>query len=467
MYQAVKLTQLVLLASFISLLNSSYFYGFGNNNKGQLGTSKMEGLSTFPAKMEYNSSPLIQVKACVQHTLILNSVGQVFSVGYNIDGRLGIGSTVNQKTPQPIQYSGLPISKISCWDHSLFLDSNGTAYASGSNAFGKSGIGNKGSSTFPFAIVFSQKFSEIAAGLSHSLFLTISGAVYSVGSNGAGQLGNPSVASLTINLVPIQWNSTGGLIKNITSGETHSLVLTVSGRVYLFGANGDGQLGDGTSTSRNFPSGLNLNETIIGIAGGVAHTLLLNSKNEVYSFGRNGFGELCDGTLNPSLTPRKIVSNQSFISVASGHDVSLLLTNKSEVFTCGRNDQGQLGDFSLVDSKSPVKVFNVNQKYKQISSSKQHSIILSESGIGFSFGSNQVSQLGVLTIDPSIPNLSEFTGSTSKISSGNQFSIILSKNNSAYTFGDNSFGNLGKIINSLNQSIKELEISCPKCFQLQ
>jgi alpha-tubulin suppressor-like RCC1 family protein len=445
------LTQLVLLATFISLLNTSFFYGFGNNYKGQLGTSKMEGLSSFPAKIEYNGSPLVQVKACTQHTLILNSFGHVFSVGYNIDGRLGIGSTVSQKTPQPIQYSGLSISKISCWDHSLFLDSNGTAFASGSNSFGKSGIGNKGSSTFPLAIVFNQKISEIAAGLSHSLFLTISGAVYSVGSNGAGQLGNPNVTSLTINIVPIQWNLGWGLIKNITSGETHSIVLAASGRVYLFGSNGFGQLGDGTSTSRNFPAELNLNETIIEMSGGVSHTLLLNSKNEIYSFGKNAFGELCDGTLNPLLTPRKILSNQSFIGVAAGYDMSLLLTNKSEVFTCGKNDQGQLGDLSLVDSKSPVKVFHVNQKYKQVSSSKQHSIILSESGFGFSFGSNQVSQLGVVTIDPTIPNLSEFTGSTSKISAGNLFSIILSKNNSAYTFGDNSFGNLGKPINLLNQ----------------
>ena len=402
----------------------------------------MEGVSTFPAKIEYTGPTVTQVAACSRHTLILNSNGNVLSTGFNVDGRLGIGSNTDQKKLTLISYVGLPISKVACWDHSLFLDNNGAVFASGSNGFGKMAIGNSGSSNLPKRTVFTtEKVTEIAAGISHSLFLTTSGVVYSVGGNTEGQLGSPAT-TFTTTPVPVQFNET---ITKIFAGEKHSMLLTFSGKVIVFGDNTNGQLGDGTTNKRTAPFELPLIETIQDISGGKYHSLLLTNKSEIYSFGRNLFGELCDGSTTQRLSPIKIQSNETFMKISTGQDISVLLTTKNEVYTCGRNDKGQLGDLSLTDSKIPIKTYEIGKKFKQISSSTEHSVVLSNDGIGYSFGSNQYFTLGITNLDPKIPNLSEYNGKSkiTKISSGNGFSVVLSANKTAFTMGNNGFGNLG------------------------
>ncbi|RWS30275.1 E3 ubiquitin-protein ligase MYCBP2-like isoform X6, partial [Leptotrombidium deliense] len=81
-------------------------------------------------------------------------------------------------------------------------------------------------------------------------------------------------------------------IAQIACGLHHSVLLTVSGEVFTFGSNQQGQLGVGDFVLKEKPTKVQLNATITQIAAGSNHTVLLTSQGTVYTFGSNQKGQL-------------------------------------------------------------------------------------------------------------------------------------------------------------------------------
>jgi hypothetical protein len=96
--------------------------------------------------------------------------------------------------------------------------------------------------------------SQVAAGYDYSLALTTDGSLYAWGTNGNGQLGN---GTTTNSSVPVPVDTTGALagktITQIAVGIYYSFALTSDGSLYSWGYNGDGQLGNGTTTNSSVP----------------------------------------------------------------------------------------------------------------------------------------------------------------------------------------------------------------------
>ena len=89
----------------------------------------------------------------------------------------------------------------------------------------------------------------------------------------------------------------GKEIAQFATGNIHSVILTDT--LFTFGGNTDGQLGDGTNTSRSLPTALKLTgitNRVTKISAGSHHTLFMTSDEKLYAFGSNSFGELGDGT---------------------------------------------------------------------------------------------------------------------------------------------------------------------------
>jgi hypothetical protein len=79
------------------------------------------------------------------------------------------------------------------------------------------------------------------------------GAVFGWGTNRDGAFGNGLTAETSL---PVQ--ATGITeAAQITGGSSHTCVMTRRGRVYCFGQNDRGQLGDGTLTARLTPTRIN------------------------------------------------------------------------------------------------------------------------------------------------------------------------------------------------------------------
>jgi len=82
----------------------------------------------------------------------------------------------------------------------------------------------------------------------------------------------------------------------VSGGEEHSLELKSNGKVYSWGWNGAGQLGNGTLNSSLVPVLVLLDKKIVQISAGGYHSLALTSDEKVYFWGWDGFE-----TLNPGV----------------------------------------------------------------------------------------------------------------------------------------------------------------------
>ncbi|MFN9408108.1 MAG: hypothetical protein ACK6AY_02195, partial [Akkermansiaceae bacterium] len=233
---------------------------WGYNNYGQLGLGHT---NTVVAPTELSRptgmSEVIAVEASTYSCYAVDSTGKVWSWGYNSNGRLGDGTITSRNTPVAVSLTtGMPaIRSISSTDgHALALGTDGTLWSWGYNGFGQLGNGNSSSSYVP--VFVSSGFSlgtKIAAGAYHSMLISQTGQVWTWGRNGNGQLGNGTTTNSytpVLSSAVTDWNS----LIFISAGKYHSLALKSDGSLWSWGYNNYGQLGHGNTSSLMVPTKL-------------------------------------------------------------------------------------------------------------------------------------------------------------------------------------------------------------------
>ncbi|MFI5164216.1 MAG: choice-of-anchor D domain-containing protein, partial [Bacteroidia bacterium] len=133
----------------------------------------------------------------------------------------------------------------------------------------------------------------LAGGYLHSLAIcSVCDDGFSWGYNGNGQLGD---STTTDRHTPVPERITG--IVSVAAGYYHSLALKSNGTVWTWGNNGNGQLGDGSYNQRIIPVNVNgLTGTNIAVAAGAFHSLALKSNGSVWAWGWGNYGQLGNGT---------------------------------------------------------------------------------------------------------------------------------------------------------------------------
>src|SRR5271165_2660400 len=133
-----------------------------------------------------------------------------------------------------------------------------------------------------------------------------------------------------------------------------------------WGANGNGQLGIGTSVG---PETCVLSEScstsplaipglsgVTQLAAGTFHSLALMSGGTVEAWGFNGSGQLGSATPTESASPLEVPGLSGVTAVAAGHEYSLALLSSGTVMAWGENNFGQLGDGNHTSTSTPTKV---------------------------------------------------------------------------------------------------------------
>ncbi|KAL8565231.1 hypothetical protein ACOMHN_001129 [Nucella lapillus] len=215
----------------VAVTESGEIYAWGNGNSGQLGNGDPQVRWT-PTLVSLcpplpGGSKIRTLDCGSRHTLVVLDNGHVVSFGNNFYAQLGYNFREqnykeNQMQPQLLEFlKHRPVRQVACGDrHSLFLFQDGSLAAVGNNAHGQLGDGSRHESTVPQVVDLEERVETVVCGTNHSLVITESGQVYVWGYGKACGKRRHDVTS------PEAISFKGRQVVQVAGGCTHSLALT-------------------------------------------------------------------------------------------------------------------------------------------------------------------------------------------------------------------------------------------------
>jgi alpha-tubulin suppressor-like RCC1 family protein len=219
------------------------------------------------------------------------------------------------------------------------------------------------------------------------------GGVKCWGENGEGQLGDGST-TWTVVPVAVKDLATGAIA--VAAGDHHACALLASGGVRCWGDNGHGQLGDGTTIERHTPTNATgLDHGVSAISAGGDHTCALLSTGLVKCWGDNSDGELGDGTTTERHAPVDVVGLATGVTeVATGKAYTCALTVAGGVRCWGANALGQLGNDSMTGSLQPLDVSDLASGVRAIAAGDVFACAVTVAGAVECWGTDDGDQFG-------------------------------------------------------------------------
>jgi alpha-tubulin suppressor-like RCC1 family protein len=326
---------------------------WGGNDSGQLGTGSTTS-SPVPAHVSSLTSSVLGVAAGYDATCA-NWGGKAMCWGKNTYGQLGNNTTTSSDVP--VQVSGLTSGVggvVAGSQHSCAVASGGVR-CWGWNLFGALGNNSTVSASVPVQVSgLTSGVQALAseAGALHTCAI-VNGAAQCWGANGNGQLGNNTTSAAA---TPVQVVGLTSGVLAVTVGSAHSCAL-VNGGVQCWGYNAFSQLGNDSTTDSPVPvvaQGLTAGVQAV-VAGEYQTCALVNGSAECW--GSNDNGQLGNNTTSNSATPVTVMGLAGGLQllVAGSGDQGCALDNGA-VSCWGDNDWGQLGNNSTVVSLVPVPV---------------------------------------------------------------------------------------------------------------
>jgi len=345
------------------------------------------------------SVPSNRVAASLYHSVAIMNDGTLWTWGDNSDGQLGIGNNTRKSTPERVVALSDVQSVAAGGYHTFAVKNDGTIWSWGGNYAGQLGIGNTVSQKSPVQITALTDVKAVTTGYQFAVALKNDGAVWAMGIGSSGQLGTGDTVNQS---TPVQVGITN--VKNIAARFMHTAAVKEDGSVWTWGYNNQGQLGNGNTTTQNTPVQVVLNGggafgNVKAVAAGKYHTLALKEDGTVWAWGFNGQGQLGNGGTTSSNYPVKVTSLSDVKAIAAGELFSIALKNDGTVWTWGQNDKGQLGfNLSWGTRNFPVQVVDVNSSalndIVSIAAGENHGLALTSDGTVWSWGANDEGQLG-------------------------------------------------------------------------
>ena len=365
------------------------------------------------------TSEVIDIAGFGQNKLVLFKNGNLWGWGYNNTGNLGTGDTTSVKVPTLLTTDVEEMHPTECgsYHHEYGLlyikKTNGTWFGTGRNdSYGRLGDGTKG-------VV--NTFTELTVPTGHTEIKRL-------------------------------WN--------LGYGFGVTFIEVEDGTIYGCGYNGQGQIGDGTTTNQSYWTEVIFPETITikDIKGGYGYyssssqpygfTVFLSENGAVYTCGTNAYGQLGDGTTTKRSTVTKVLDNgvDSVIVIGGGvGSIYCTYESKDKLTVWGYNEWGQLGVGNTSSVTTPTEVtIDYDEVFANTSGhlySHVNQIFIKKGYEIWATGDNGYGILGIGdTTDRTTFTKTAITGNVKDIKiggygSGGKFALTLMENGSLFGTG--------------------------------
>lgn len=209
----------------------------------------------------------------------------------------------------------------------------------------------------------------LTTGLNFTVALKQNGTVWSFGKNDLGQLGSGDNVNKNEPVAVKCANSTDELknIKQISSGYYHSVALSDDGKIYTWGSNAKGQLGNGSNTNSNFAVEVQGLNNIIKVEACEETTIALDKEGNVWAWGE-GY----------SILPMKLISSHKMVDVSR----KIFLSTEGLIYQIS-DLENRVNSLSRIAKISSGGGYNGSKFY----------LALTDNGYVYSWGDNTYGQL--------------------------------------------------------------------------
>ena len=462
-------------------------FAIGTNNNGFLGTGIATSPITTPTAMNLtnlNGEKVVKIVTSNNHRLLLTDANNLYAVGENSNGQLGIGNKTSQTIPVAVPmapFAGKTIKDIlAVQGVSRVITTDGTLYSWG-NHLNSLGMGTLSSNLLvPTQVTHPSlegkaihSVDGIVNNFDGTILTSTDGTVFAVGENNTGQLGtgNFGATDTAWTKIPATYFDNKAIV-DVNIGLYMSLFRAADGTVY--GAGEHAGTGYSSHTARPLPISTTFlqGKTITKMDIGVFSAVFLTSEGQVFMAMSKKRPEALGNieSINPILNrnsiksvPTKLthsnLSEHTIVDVKAGSANTFLLTAEGKVFSFGRGATGSLGLGDSVDVYVPTLIDHPNIAGKRIIdiavygmdresvATSTHALLLADDGTVFAMGGNKSGQLGLgdyqnrAVPTPVTTNLSGKT--IVKVVAGFLYSMAIASDGSVFMWGEGTGDYMG------------------------
>jgi alpha-tubulin suppressor-like RCC1 family protein len=346
--------------------SSGTLWTWGYNGNGALGDGTAINKSS-PVTTAGSGITWKQV-ACGYFVAAIKTDGTLWTWGQNFYGSVGDGTTLNRSSPVTTAGGGTSWNQVSVGYYTLAaIKSDGTLWTLGRNVNGQLGDGTTLNRSSPVTTAGGgTSWSQISGGIYATSAIKTDGTLWTWGlNNNSGQLGDGTTINKSS---PVTTAGGGTTWKQVASGGNQTAAVKTDGTLWTWGFNGNGQLGDGTTLNRSSP--------ITTVAGGTTWSQMacgyftvaaIKTNGTLWTWGLNSVGRLGDGTtLDRSSPVTTAGGGTTWWRVAAGFGNSTAIKSDGTLWTWGQNFYGPVGNGTTLDRSSPVTTVAGFTTWKQM-----------------------------------------------------------------------------------------------------
>ena len=320
----------------------------------------------------------------------------LWSWGYNSDGQLGNNSPGNFSSPQNVATSILSwvyLGKSTNASHFGAIDTLGRLYMWGSNQYGKVGIDDSGilSVSSPIQIGTELNWTKVATGIKTTVASKSDGTLWGWGQNYyQGFVGDNTIFHRSS---PVVIMGAGATWNSVSTGYSFSVAVRSDGKLYTWGENSYGELGQNDTTNRSSPTQVGSTTDWSIATCGNQHCLAIKTNGTLWTWGANISGALGINSTVHRSSPVQVGSMTDWTFVTAGTNNSFGLRDSGHIYGWGNNSYSNTSIQTNQNTSSPIQIME-DRTFLTVGTNVYNTGALGTDGTIWTWGTNYGGSLG-------------------------------------------------------------------------